>query len=394
MATPDSNAGTDFAPMHAAMQRYIDAGRLAGVITAVMRDGEVIDFGCFGQMDIERAKPMQPDAIFRIYSNTKIVTSVAALQLWEGGRFSIDDPLHEYLPELRNVEVFAGSDGKNVRTEPCASAPTIRQLMSHSAGFVYGWDPTHPVDQAYVRADVNDSDSTLAQMVEKLGRIPLAYQPGTEWRYSVSTDVLARLVEVVSGKRFDTYLDDHIFQPLGMVDTGFFVPREKQDRFTTNYRPTPDGIEKADDPYNGQYSQPKAMLSGGGGLCGTIGDYIQFVGMLMNGGMWRGQRILQTSTIDVMRTNVLAPGVGVRFMQLQLPQTVFGLGVAIRTGVSEGEPSAVEGEFHWGGVAGTHSWISPKAKLAGLCFTQLLPGFLHPYSQEFRRLAYSGAGVR
>jgi CubicO group peptidase (beta-lactamase class C family) len=392
--TTNAHMGTgDFAALDSAMQRYVDAGRLPGIITAVMRNGEVVDLRTFGYLDIETREPIRRDAIFRIYSNTKIITSVASLILLEEGRFELDDPVHAYLAELRDLAVYAGNEGGEVVTQPCRSPMTIRQLMSHSAGFVYGWDPGHPVDQAYVRLGITSSDSTLEQMVAKLAQIPLAYQPGTEWRYSVSTDVLARLVEVLSGQRFDHFLEQRIFSPLGMVDTGFHVPPQKQSRFMTNYRPTPHGIEKCDDPYSGQYSEPKRFLSGGGGLCGTIDDYLQFVGMLMGEGVWRGEQILKPETVRAMRTSVLPDGVGVRFNQLQLPNTGFGLGVAVRMAAVEGEPQAAVGEFHWGGVAGTHSWMSPRAKLAGVCFTQLLPGFLHPYSQEFRRLVYSGVGL-
>jgi CubicO group peptidase (beta-lactamase class C family) len=375
------------------MQRYVDARRLPGIITAVMHDGDVIDFQTFGYLDVESERPICRDAIFRIYSNTKIVTSVAALMLLEQRQFGLDDPLHAYLPQLRDLEVYVGEGDGRLRTEPCNTPPTIRQLMSHSAGFVYGWDPTHPVDQAYVRLGVTSSTGTLADMVTRLSQIPLAYQPGSEWRYSVATDVLARLVEVVSGQRFDACLRHRIFEPLGMVDTDFHVPPEKQPRFMTNYRPGPDGLEKCDDPFDGQYSRPKPFLSGGGGLCGTVDDYLQFIGMLQAEGTWRGERLLRPETVRAIRTNVLGPGTPVRFNQMQLPHTGFGLGVAVRIAAAEGEPPATIGEYHWGGVAGTHSWVSPSAKLAGVCFTQLLPGFLHAYGHDFRRLAYRGAGI-
>jgi CubicO group peptidase (beta-lactamase class C family) len=374
------------------MRRYVDAGQLGGIITAVQLGGETVDFETYGWMDVESRVRMRPDAIFRIYSNTKIVTSVAALILFEKGLFALDDPLHEYLPQLRDLMVYERQSDDQVITQPCASPITIRHLMSHSAGFVYGWDPTHPVDQAYGRAGVTSDSQTLEEMVTKLATIPLAYQPGTEWRYSVSTDVLARLVEVVSGRRFDEFLAEQLFQPLGMVDTGFHVPAAKHDRFTTNYRPGPGGLEKCDDARFGQFSRPRAFLSGGGGLCSTMRDYLQFTGMLIHEGSWRGERILDRETVRAMRTNVLSAGVGVRFNQLQLPKTGFGLGVAVRLAPGAGEPRATIGEFHWGGIAGTHSWMAPAAGLAGLCFTQLLPGFLHPYSQEFRRLVYSAAG--
>ncbi len=389
----------DFSQMHAAMRDYVDRGHLPMVMTLVMQGEQIIDLYGYGQMDHERHKPLQGDTIFRLYSNTKLVTAVAALQLVEQGRLDVDAPLAAYLPELADLRVYAGdpqADKDKVTsaldTVPCTHPPTVRELMSHSAGFVYGWEPTHPVDRAYHAAEIGRGHLTLADVVARLGRIPLAYQPGTGWQYSISSDVLARLVEVCSGQPFDRYLHAHIFEPLQMRDTDFHVPADRHDRFAVNYRPTNDGYEKADDPYQGVFSSPKAYLSGGGGLCGTLADYQRFTSMLLGQGRWGNEQIIGADTLKLLHENQLAPGTGVRFNTLPLNGIGFGLGAAVRVEASRSEPAASQGEYFWGGVAGTHAFIHPGLNMACLCFTQLLPGFLHPYTRAFRRQVYAALG--
>ncbi|RMG75945.1 MAG: class A beta-lactamase-related serine hydrolase, partial [Bacteroidetes bacterium] len=242
------------------------------------------------------------------------------------------------------------------------------------------------------------SSLTLAELSRKLGDLPLAYQPGTDWRYSFATDVAARLVEVLSGQRFDTYLRERIFQPLGMVDTDFWVPPEKQDRFVTMYAPTDlfdpmkPGLVKADDPREGVYNQPRTLLSGGGGLVSTVADYLAFLRMLVCEGSWGEARILEPDTVTLMRQNQLTDGVRVRFPMWTMPGTVFGLGLALKAELAPGEPEAMLDEYHWGGMAGTHSWVAPRIGLTGLCMTQRMPGFWHPFSHDFKALAYRIAG--
>ncbi len=205
----------------------------------------------------------------------------------------------------------------------------------------------------------------------------------------------ARLVEVLSGMRFDEYLRAHIFEPLGMVDTDFWVPPEKQDRFVTMYapgtflEPLAPGLVKADDPHDGSYTTPPSLLSGGGGLVSTVDDYLTFIRMIIDGGSWDGQRIVSGETLDLMRTNQLAEGVRVNFPMWEMPGTVFGLGFALKETVTEGEPPAMRGEYHWGGMAGTHSWMNPDQDISGMCLTQRMPGFWHPFSHDFKQMVYS-----
>jgi CubicO group peptidase (beta-lactamase class C family) len=257
------------------------------------------------------------------------------------------------------------------------------------------------VDQAYMAAGLNGvavNNITLAELCDLLTRVPLAYHPGTSWRYSFGTDVTARIIEVISGQRFDDFLKERIFGPLGMVDTDFHVPPEKQDRLVTMYspkemmQPMKGGLNKADDPRTGAYSQPKPMLSGGGGLVSTVSDYLSFLQMIVNGGEWKGARVLKPETLQLMRTNVLAPGVGVKFPMWAMEGTVFGLGFALKENPGADDHPSSKDEYHWGGMAGTHSWMAPGPGITGFCLTNRMPGFWHPFSHDFKRMVYEQLG--
>ena len=384
------------------MQWYVEQNILPCVSTLVLRGTEVLDFACFGYMDQESRRPLEEDAIYRIYSNTKIVTSVAAMQLLEQGRFGLDDPIEAFIPAFTDPLVLKPDAVSAEDTEPAKGPITIRQLLSHSAGLSYAFvEPESVIDRAYAAAGIdplNDFTLSLEALCERLATLPLAYQPGSSWRYSFATDVIARLVELVSGQPFDHYLKQHIFEPLNMVDTDFWVPPEKRDRFLTLYAPTDllqpmkGGLVKLDDPLEGSYTRRRELKSGGGGLVSTVPDYLTFVRMLVNGGSWEGVSILQPETLAQMRTNQLRPGVLVRFPMWHLPGTTFGLGFALHESLSDGEPDGSRNEYHWGGLAGTHSWMAPEAGIAGLCMTQRMPAFWHPYSHDFKRLAYEICG--
>ena len=392
----------DFSPIHERMQFYVDENILSCCNTLVMRGLDVLDFRTYGYMDLDSKRPLTGDAIFRIYSNTKLVTSVAAMMLYEEGKFALDDPLAKHLPMLANLNVLRGDAERLEEVEPLQVEPTIAHLMSHSAGFSYGWmDPTSVIDQAYAQAGLSGlshSIESLESLVEQIADLPLAFQPGTRWHYSFSTDILARLVEVWSGERFSTFLKQRILDPLGMVDTDYFVPEEKRERFTAMYAPTDmmqpmqGGLVKVDDPYETSFGAPPGFEAGGHGLVSTTSDYLSFVRMLVNQGEWNGVRLLQPETLALMRINRLPPGALVRFMTMELPGTTFGLGFALKESLAEDEPPEALGEHFWGGVAGTHSYIAPGANLALMCFTQRMPGFLHPFSADFKRLAYEIAG--
>ncbi len=392
----------DFSPLHERMAWYVDQGILSCVNSLVMRGTDVLDFKTFGFMDVESRQPLREDAIYRMYSNTKIVTSVAAMQLFEQGRFKLDDPLSSVLPEFADMQVLR-PDATEATDVVAAREPIrMRHLLSHSAGLSYGFiEPGSVIDKSYIAAKINalgGEEPTLEELCAKIAALPLAYEPGTSWRYSFATDVAARVVEVLSNKRFDEYLQDHVFQPLGMVDTGFHVPTGKLDRLVTMYAPAnlfdpmEPGMSLAEDPHTGPYSRPRRMLSGGGGLVSTVQDYLAFIRMIVNGGSWNGATILSPATLKLMRTNQLAPGVQVAFPMWAMPGTVFGLGFALKESVREGEPAMAKDEYHWGGMAGTHSWMAPNAGITGMCMTQRMPGFWHPFSHEFKSLAYQLAG--
>ena len=394
-------ADFDFTPMHERMRWYVDQDILPCCSTLVMHGPDVVDYATFGYMDRESRTPLRSDAIYRMYSNTKLVTSVAAMMLFERGAFALDDPLGKHLPEFADARVLKADAQSIDDVEDLREPIRVRHALSHSAGWSYGFiEPQSIIDQAYLASgsDIfSNWDTTLEELCAKLSTLPLAYQPGSSWRYSLATDVTARLVEVCSGQRFDEFLQEQVFAPLGMVDTGFWVPPEKRDRFITQYapqdlfQPMQGGLNKQDDAHTGEYTRQRGLLSGGGGLVSTVSDYLAFVRMLLNGGEHASVRLLQPQTLDLMRSNQLAPGVGVTFPMWSMPGTVFGLGFALKQAVGDDEPEAMLDEYHWGGMAGTHSWMAPRANLAGMCMTQLMPGFWHPFSHEFKRFAYASA---
>lgn len=388
--------GLDFSPLHARMQWYVEQGILPCVNTLVMRGLDVLDYRCFGYMDLESKTPLREDAIFRMFSNTKLVTSVAMMMLYERGKFQLDDALQNYIPVFADPRVLIDGATSIDQTEEAVSPITIRQLLSHSAGFSYGFvDPESVIDAAYLTNGLNilqGFDGDLEKMMVKLAEFPLAFQPGTSWRYGLATDVVARLIEVISGQRFDHFLEENILQPLGMVDSGFHVDKNKLDRLVTLYAPRDlldsmaGGLTQLGAPGKGPTRGP-LWLSGGGGLLSTASDYLTFMRMLINNGEWQGVRILNPETLQMMRTNQLGEGIKVNFPQWDMPGTVFGLGFALKYELADGDPVGSLGEYHWGGLAGTHSWMSSKGT-SGLCMTQLMPGFWHPFSHDFKRHAY------
>ena len=386
----------DFSRMHDGLQRWVDEDFLAGAASVVLRGTEAVDVFTCGQFDRERGLAMHEDVIFRIYSNTKPITAVAAMMLAEQGAFDLDDPIADHLPAFADLQVLKAGATSPDEVEPAPVAATIRQLFCHNAGLSYGIFAESPVDRLYLERKVLDPQSTLADLVDKVGELPLAYAPGARWQYSVASDVLARLIEVKSGQRFGEFLRAHVFEPLGMTDTDFQVSADRQHRFAANYAPvdpldpTQPGLQLAPDTVLGSYTEPRPLQSGGGGLVSTISDYAAFLAMLMNDGEYNGARILKADTLAQMRRNQLPPGVALQLPAgWTMPDTVFGLGFAIKTAPAPGEPPAAAGEYHWGGLAGTHSWCAPRAGIAALVFTQRLPGFWHPFSHEFKRDVYA-----
>jgi CubicO group peptidase (beta-lactamase class C family) len=388
----------DFSPIQEAMQKYVDTGLVSGLAAVILKGTEVVDFRTWGHADIESQRPLREDAIFRYYSGTKIITSAAVMMLHDEGAFRFDDPVAKYIPQFAGLRVLKPGATEVTDTEALQTPPTLRQLISHSSGFTYGLFPETPVDKLYTEQRVMDMHSSLAEMIDKLAALPLIFQPGARWNYSIGIDILGRLIEIWTGQTFRDFLRERLFEPLGMVDTDFHVPEAKHHRLTKNYLPRnlrdnmKPGLKPCPDLLIGSVLAPKRFHSGGGGLVGTIGDYTRFIRMIVNGGAWNGKRYLSENAVALMHTNQLAPGVQVRLSTWKMPDTVFGAGFAIKNAPAQGEPASATGEYHWGGMAGTHSWIAPRANLAGLIFTQRAYGFWHPFSHEFKRLAYQIAG--
>ena len=353
------------------MQGYVDDGSLSGFLTVVARRGKIVHFETIGMRDIENNKPVEPDTIFRIYSMSKPITSVAVMMLYEEGRFQLGTPVSKFIPEFKNMKVY-NADQTEILD---AKKPiTIKQLLMHTAGLTYGWGDK-PVDERYKEAKIFERGTTLADMVKKLGNIPLVHEPDERWTYGVSVDVLGYLVEVVSGMPFEEFLQTRLFAPLGMVDTAFSVPPEKVDRYAALYRHNrQEGLMKRvgrDAPLaNDELS---FFPSGGGGLVSTAADYMRFSQMLLNGGELDGARILGKKTVELMR--------------YPHHDDWFGLGFAVVT--DKEPPNTLEsiGNFSWGGAAATTFWIDPQEELIGLLMTQLLNN-PHPFQQQFKVLVY------
>ena len=385
--------GYDFGAAHAAMRRYVDGNLLSGVSSAVLVGRELVDVNCVGWADKEARTPLGVDHIFRIFSNTKLVTSCAALLLFEEGRFQLDDPIERFIPQLANRRVLRPGATSLDETEPAKGSITIRHLMSHRSGLSYGvFDPGTTMFKAYNERKVLNPATTLAQMIDVLADLPLVYHPGTSWEYSVATDVMARLVEVISGEAFDKFIHSRIFGPLGMVDTAFAVPAQDRSRLTAYYagadlmEPMKPGLSRTDDsPYPGAYLRPVPRLNGGGGLVSTLPDMVALIRSLLPG----GSSLLKPETIALMMTNQLPEGMWIRFPIVgELRGRGFGLAGALVSEPSPLDHRDATGELFWGGYAGTQWWISPRANVAGLMMTQRQMAFLHPFAFEFKRLAY------
>jgi CubicO group peptidase (beta-lactamase class C family) len=387
----------DFNGVHAAMRRYVEAEILPGVSSAVLVGRDLVDLYCTGWADREAKLPLGEDHIFRVFSNTKLVTSCAALMLYEEGRIGLDDPVERFLPQLANRRVLRPGATALDDSEPARGPITIRHLMSHSSGLSYGvFDPGTVMFKAYTERRVLNPGTTLAEMIDALEPLPLVFHPGAGWEYSVATDVLARIIEIVSGQRFDAFIDARVLGPLGMRDTSFVVPQEKRARFVAYYaganllEPMKPGLTRTDDaPYPQAYLRPAARLSGGGGLVSTLPDMIALVRSLLPG----GPTLLKPETIALMMTNQLPDNVWIRFARIgEIVGRGYGLAGSVLLAPSPVDPVGAAGELQWGGMAGTQWWISPRQNLAGLVMTQRQMAFSHPFSIELKQLVYRAVG--
>ncbi len=379
-------------------ENYIDAGRIPGALMLVARHGEIVHCSPLGNMDAERAKPTREDTIYRIYSMSKPITSVGLMMLFEEGRFHLNDPVHEFLPEWKDAEVWVSGDASPFETRPVDRAMTIGNLLSHQAGLTYGFMDDHPIDRAYENVPPYSGAGSLAKWSASLAQIPLFYSPGTAWRYSVATDLCGYLTEVISGKPFGEYLEERIFEPLGMTDTAFNVPDAKIDRFAACYEPDAEkgGYRLQDDPETSDFRAVPTVPSGGGGLLSTAGDYVRFCQMLLNGGALDGVRILGRKTLDLMTSNHLPDGASIldrgfagAFSEVSYGGVGFGLGFAVLQDPVKYQINGSTGTFSWGGAASTAFWVDPTEDLIGVFMTQLLPSDTYPVRQEIQAMVYA-----
>jgi CubicO group peptidase (beta-lactamase class C family) len=360
----------------------IERGRLPGAVALIARRGRVGFFDSFGQRDAASGAPMPKDAIFRIYSMTKPITSVAAMMLWEEGRFLLGDPIAKYLPELSNLDV-AMERGTEIERVPVERAVTIHDLLRHTSGLTYEFRGAGPVQKMYMSAKVYRRTQSSADQVATLGKMPLLHQPGTRWEYGRSTDVVGRLVEVLSGQNLGVFFEQHILAPLGMVDTGFHVPQRHQSRLAEAFARDPDSgatvqlLEVRDAP---------EFESGGGGLVSTASDYARFLQMLLDGGTLDGCRLLSRKTIELMTADHLGPMTGAP--DLLPPGHGFGLGFAVRLHAGIAPMPGSIGQYFWGGLAGTTFWVDPAEQMFALMLIQA-PGQRDYYRTLFRDLVYA-----
>jgi len=348
-------------------------------------------------MDRESRKPIGRDTIFRIYSMTKPITSVALMSLYEKGLFQLDDPVSEYIPAFKDLNVYAEGIFGNYKTTYPDREMTIRDLLSHQSGLTYGFMERSNVDAAYRELGIEkESQQNLQEFVNVLSTIPLEFSPGTAWNYSVSTDVCGYLIEVISGKTLDMFLEEEIFQPLGMADTGFYVPSSKTWRLSSNYEYR-EGQEPilVDDANTGSYINPPTLFSGGGGLVSTLDDYMAFCKMVLGRGSLEGHRILSRKTLDLMSSNHLTNGKDLRscaygrWSETSYTGVGFGLGFSVLLDPAASQVSGSKGELAWGGAASTAFWIDPLEDMAVVFLTQLLPSSTYNVRRELRSLVYS-----
>ena len=358
------------------MQTAVAEEKMVGCSAMILKDGQVCYFKAWGKRDREQDLPMKRDTIFRIYSMTKPITSVAIMQLVEQGKIELDAPVSKYLPEFETqlvLETDESENGESFKEVPARRSMSVRDLLRHTSGLTYGFFGNSEVDQRYRRAGILRNDRDLEEFVTNLAKLPLKHQPGARFEYSVSTDVLGRLVEVASGNRFDRYLKTEIFDPIKMVDTSFVVPLEKQSRFAQIYRRAQDGeLKPRSSRSQSRYrNQENLFFSGGGGLCSTIDDYMCFCQMLLNGGRVEDRQVVKPETLQQMFNNQLdgldePPG---RFK--------FGLGFRI----------SPQKDFGWGGAAGTRFWVNPGKRLAMIFMVQINP-YRARFGGEMREIVY------
>jgi len=382
--------------LDSAMQRYVDDGKLSGLLTMIVRDGKTVHFNTHGYADKESATPMQKDTIFRIASLTKQVTSVAVMMLFEEGRFQLDDPVSRYIPEFKNMTVYAGGTLDNIRTVKPDPELTIKHLLTLTSGLIYGepgfGDAT--IVALYAKADLENPSRSLREMIQAISRLPLAYQPGSRFTSGLQHDVLGYLVETLAGMPFGQFLAQRMFTPLGMKDTGFYVPADKLARFASEYGPDPNGgLRRIDEPRTSSFANPNRLQSGGGGLVSTARDFMRFAQMILNGGQLDGVRILSPMTLRLMLTNHLPPTLAP--FPDKYPNEIwnlrgygYGLGFTVLMDLPKTGSLGSENQSYLAGGYNVFAWIDPREELVSMVWTQFEPFCHYPLHKDFQILTY------
>lgn len=371
------------------MNRYVESRKLAGMATCVARRAQVVHVETFGYQNLETEAPMSLDSIFRIYSMTKPITSMALMMLYEEAMFNLTDAVSQYIPAFKDAKVWAAGG----TLEPANRPMTIQDLLRHTAGLSYGdhAESQSPVDKLYDQADLFNPNITNAEMIERVARLPLMFHPGTEWHYSVATDVAGYLVEVLSGKPLADFMQEKIFDPLGMVDTAFHIDPSKLDRFCTLYGKTADrDLGILDLPDSSEYLPPVAAQSGGSGLVSTTADYLKFAQCMLNKGELNDVKLLSPKTVALMTCNHLPAGLLPIAYEGKEPMLGlgFGLGFGVMLDLAQAAVMGSVGDYSWGGYAETFFWIDPQEDMIAILMSQYLPSQTYPIRKEFRTCVY------
>lgn len=364
------------------MQAYVDSKQVSGITTVIAKEGKIAHLESVGYRDIEKQLPMTRDTIFRIYSMSKPITSTAVMILYEEGKLELSEPVHQFIPAFKDVMVYESGPVDSMKLVKQERPMNVHDLILHTSGMIYGWGRS-PVDSLYKEADIWEEGLTLETFGDRIAGLPLRFQPGERWAYSVSIDILGLVVQNVSGQPFEAFLEERIFEPLGMEDTGFYVPPEKLDRFAHNYRWKDGALEKIEEGEAGRYTKPPKLPSGGGGLVSTVDDYLRFVQMILNGGELNGVRILSPSTVRYMLMDHLpedmesARGRG------------FGLGFGVVRNPALTRTVGNAGDVSWSGAANTFFWIDPTEQMIAMAWTQLMPWGIRDFRHQIHALTHA-----
>ena len=389
-------SGERLGRLDAVLHRYVDAGKLPGVQTLVSRRGQLVHRDCYGSTDVEAGRAVESDSLYRIYSMTKPITSVALMMLYEEGHFLMENPVSRWLPEFADLRVWTGGTADAPETRPLEKPLTVHHVLTHTSGLTYGFQFAHPVDDLYRRSDLgnfNQPSYDLSECMSLLAALPLQFEPGSRWNYSMSTDVCGALIERMSGLSLDEFLRSRIFEPLGMVDTGFAAPESEVGRCSVLYAFAPGGEMSAMGSAESMTRTPP-MLSGGGGLVSSADDYLRFCHLLVNRGELDGVRLLSPRTLEFMTTNHLPGGRTLNemgqttFSEVAMDGTGFGLGFSVLVDPAASQSLGSRGQYAWGGAASTAFWIDPVEELAVVFMTQLLPSNTYPLRRHLQAGVY------